>query len=427
MTSRRGFKKGGVPTKRKKAVNVLGCRRSLCYDDERQPGVNRTWLVNECTNGRDRLCKRSRPLLQLQSVQPFSLSEGRAFVPNAIGSGIVHQQGLFVTPPRGRTPTTLDPLETSVDPRPAGIGKTAEGADDRPVPTLRHAKWAERRARVYRALVEANVSYSRREAFRTCGSSFWVMNSATEPTAYMLCPDHCHDRFCEPCQSLKSRRIREALKGQLTAKMYRFLTLTIRSTKNPLKDQLEHLYRSFRRLRGTKLWRRVVDGGIAFLELTFNTERGEWHPHLHCILAGKFIPVLELRAAWEKATKGSHVLDIKLVRDKVQVATYVSKYATKAYTHREHYPQSSLIEAIGALKGRRTVVTFGTQAPLKSKPPRAEGDWVCVCHAHELTTTDRIDDDVRKQLAHWVTLVRDQKAQPRGHFPPHPPPVPAGE
>jgi hypothetical protein len=316
-----------------------------------------------------------------------------------------------------RTPTTLDPPETSVDP--TGVDLVWDRVEHAP-PLLtgpRHDAWHKRRERVYRGLLQANVSNSRAEAFRTCGTSWWVLRQKSNENAYMLCPDYCHDRFCEPCQAARSRAIRAGLKEQLTADAYRFLTLTIKHTDDPLSEQLTRLYSSFRRLRGTKLWREVVDGGIAFLELTRNVESGQWHPHLHCILSGRWIPAAELARAWRRATGDSHVIDIRFVRDKMQVATYVSKYATKAYTHKEHYPEPCLVEAIQALRGRRTVVTFGTQAPLRTKMPRATGDWVCVCHAHELGITDRVADDTASRLKAWIRQVEARLAQPFADIP----------
>lgn len=316
------------------------------------------------------------------------------------------------------TPTTLDPPETSVDP--SGIDLVWDRTKHAPrlLHCQRHEHWPKRRERVYRALLAADVSHSRAEAFRTCGTSWWVLRQKTDQNNYMLCPDHCHDRFCEPCQNARSRAIRSGLKGQLTASAYRFLTLTIRHSDQPLKEQLGKLYASFRRLRATRLWKSVVDGGIAFLELTRNVDHGQWHPHLHCILSGKWIPAAELAAAWKRATGDSHVIDVRLVRDKMQVVTYVAKYATKAYTHRDHYPQECLIEAIKALRGRRTVVTFGSQAPLKTAAPRAVGDWVCVCHANELGITDRIDDELATRLRAWIRLVDERRALPSATFTP---------
>jgi len=324
----------------------------------------------------------------------------------------VGQELLFATSVRAARTTTLDTPETSVDVGGEGLCGWEEPWTKGVVETERHVKWEKRRKRVYEGMLLANVSFSRREAFRTCGAGFWVMQSRADPKAYRACPDFCHDRFCEPCQNLRSKCIREGLKEQLTADCYRFLTLTIRHTDDPLSDQLTHLYRSFRRLRGTRLWKSVVAGGIAFLELTYNVHSGQWHPHLHCILSGKWIPAAELREKWKKATGDSHVIDVRLVRDKMQVATYVSKYATKAYTHRDNYPQDCLVEAIHSLRGRRTILSFGTQAPLKTKMATADGDWDCVCHGNELATTERIDDELRTELREWLKLVHQRKAQP---------------
>jgi hypothetical protein len=328
---------------------------------------------------------------------------------------------LFGNPVPVRPPTTLDPPETPVDSGGVDLVWNRSERSPRLIDCSRHEHWAKRRQRVYKALLEANVSYSRAEAFRTCGASFWLMRSRNDANAFRVCPDLCHDRFCEPCQNARSRFIREGLKSQLTADCYRFLTLTLRHTDQPLRDQLTFLYQSFRRLRASRLWRSVVDGGIAFLELTRNVDAGQWHPHLHCILSGKFIPAAELSAKWKKATGGSHVVDIRMVRDKMQVATYVAKYATKAYTHKDHYPNECLIEAIEALRGRRTVVTFGAQAPLKTTPPKTDAEWLCVCHANELSITDRLDPDLIPRLKAWIRLVAERRAQPVATFPPVPP------
>ena len=318
--------------------------------------------------------------------------------------------------------TTLDAPDVSVD-----LGPTSSVWDRRTgsPPLLhceRHVAWAKRRRRVYDAMLAANVPISRAEAYRTCGASYWVLRHRKDQGVYRLVQDTCNDRFCEPCQRARSKRIQAGLRTQLTADCYRMLTLTIRSTDQPLGEQMSHLMQSFRRLRGTKLWRHCVDGGIAFAEITYNVDRRQWHPHLHCVLSGRWIPAAELSRRWRKATSGSHVIDIKLVRDKMQVATYVSKYATKAYTHRDHYPQHTLIEAIRELRGRRTVVTFGVQAPLKTRPIKSDTEWECVCHANEIRDTDRIDDAHRDELAEWISYVQERRALPTHTILQRPPP-----
>jgi hypothetical protein len=121
---------------------------------------------------------------------------------------------------------------------------------------------------------------------------------------------------------------------------------------------LDALLKSFRRLRQRRWWRDRVDGGIGTVEVTFNKQTRQWHPHLHVMLDGVYLPQAELKEQWEGVTKDSFIVHITAVHGREQAAGYISKYISKPSDVAQlDLPQA--VELAKALAGRRTVITFG--------------------------------------------------------------------
>src|SRR5699024_12465522 len=65
-----------------------------------------------------------------------------------------------------------------------------------------------------------------------------------------------------------------------------FLTLTAPNVKaDELDDEIKHYNKSFQRLMQRKEVKSAVKGYVRKLEVTYNKERDDYHPHLHVILA----------------------------------------------------------------------------------------------------------------------------------------------
>jgi len=228
------------------------------------------------------------------------------------------------------------------------------------VSTFRHTGWAQRRAAIHEAMWDAGCGIARRTAFQRCGADRWIMRSRTDPTAFKVVTAKCHDRFCSPCTVERQTVIRRNLETRLAKGRYRFLTLTIRHHHEPLRILINHLYASFRKLRQTTHWKDRTDGGVALLELTYHDDAHGWHPHLHCILAGRYMDVVILRRSWLSITGDSNGVDLSEIRSKPHAIRYVCKYSTKAMPTNVFRDRSTLIEALDVLSNRRLVLTFGT-------------------------------------------------------------------
>ena len=266
----------------------------------------------------------------------------------------------------------------------------------------RHGYWWDARKHVLAALRSMAVPPLRIERMENCGAAARVKLHI--PTSKVLCvSDRCHDRACHPCQLARGRMIAGHLRQKLSRGDYLHIIMTLRSTGAPLADQVQHLLQSFRTLRKKRWWMgrpRTIDdrsrilpappsfpwhkrrrwpkarwrkawrrcwfrwarwtpGGCYFIECTLNPETLLWHPHLHIICSGRFIPHQFLAHAWEASSGGSPVVWIERVRDPASAANEVSKYVSKPLKKEifEHLEKTQ--ELLTAWKGLRLCSCFG--------------------------------------------------------------------
>ena len=102
----------------------------------------------------------------------------------------------------------------------------------------------------------------------------------------------CKDRLCPLCQKRKSIK-QFAISVQLGHELlkryptYRFLflTLTVPNVKlEELSNKITHILESWKRLTKRTEVKLAVKGYYRTLEITYNHERKDYHPHLHVVL-----------------------------------------------------------------------------------------------------------------------------------------------
>lgn len=290
------------------------------------------------------------------------------------------------------TPTHLDAQETAVQPNDAPPSPEAARDADGPVDHFRHSGWKADRQRIYDAMVRTCVSPGRIGSFCRCGTEAWILRNRDDPELFRVVPDHCHDRFCVPCGGQRQAVIRRNLDTKLTDKPHRFLTLTIRSETEPLVVLIRRLYAGFRRLRNRRMWKDRVTGGVAFLEVTYNTARTSWHPHLHAVLEGKYIDLQVLIREWLSCTGDSRSVKIKLIRSKYGTINYITKYATKPLPSAVVGWPAALDEALQVLRSRRTILCFGSWRRWRLLDNPADEGWQLYAHLNTVTLQAELDD-----------------------------------
>lgn len=303
--------------------------------------------------------------------------------------------------------TLLDPPETNTH-RPNAIASVGAepgwDAPDRelleyePGVSFRHSGWRRDRRRVYDALRETSQTLNRLVDFQSCGKHAYVLQSVDAPDNFVIGGSTCHDRFCLPCGRERSRRIASNVIDKLEKEQARFLTLTLKSGAEPLAELLQKLNKDFASLRRTRLWRNKVTGGVAFTEVKWNPAADRWHPHLHCLVQGRYLPKDELSKLWFKITGTSHIIDIRFVHDNAIVTHYVAKYAAKPMDHTVLMDPDRLCEAILALKGKRLCMTFGTWRGYCLTKSLDDGKWINLGLLSEIVTRATQGDHIAQEI-----------------------------
>lgn len=175
----------------------------------------------------------------------------------------------------------------------------------------------------------------------------------------------CKYRYCPACGHISRWRVRERLhqvfKLMKHDHRYRLKMLTLSRQNMPvLKEAIDELTHSFRKLRQSQLWNQSIAGGLFVLEITGSP--GSWHPHLHCFIYSLRIGWQPLRDRWSKASRGGTAVWIANVSND-QAIDYVTKYVTKFNSD----PESAFIVEKG-MKGRRMFQRFGSFHYLKLTP-----------------------------------------------------------
>lgn len=164
----------------------------------------------------------------------------------------------------------------------------------------------------------------------------------------------CRDRMCPMCQWRKSlvmfhqvsdimNRIDVTHPGEYVPI---FLTLTMRNVPaNRLGWAISHILKSWTRMMNSKQNRkpwRVCAGWFRALEITYNAETGEWHPHIHAVVIvpvtyfdksrNDYISQEDWIAEWRWAMQADYdpSVDVRTIKNsRADAVAEVTKYAVK--------------------------------------------------------------------------------------------------
>jgi hypothetical protein len=249
------------------------------------------------------------------------------------------------------TPTVPPPRPVYRPPQPATKAETE----------FRHGFWKVKRRKVLDVMRGMNESPRAIDAMECCGSEC-VVEYSVEAKKHRLRANYCHNRHCEPCMRAKGNKLAGNLRRRLEKEpegRYRFITLTLKHSNSPLREQIKRLYASFKKLRAKKFWKDTQRGGAACLEVKYKEKTGRWHPHLHVISEGDFVDKHDLSRGWHSATGDSQIVDIRALKSCKDAAHYIAKYVAKGTNGDVWNYESAAQEWVSALKGIRFCMTYG--------------------------------------------------------------------
>lgn len=289
----------------------------------------------------------------------------------------------------GSVPASLDALETSDD------HFMLEGER---VPSVsrwsnhRHRRWREERAAIYQALLTSAEPLDRKRLDRILWCNASPVLFATDSGEVRTGSRYCRDRLCPLCNSRRSDEIARKVTAMVqSGATCRFLTLTLRSSDAPLREQLDHLTEAWRRLRQRDSWKHHVRAAVGTIEVTWNESTARWHPHLHIIFDGRYWEQSAISREWCEVTNGSSIVDVRAVPDRRKTVRYIAKYAAKP-AKIGTLPAERIREWSHTVHRRRMVIAVGAWAKFKPHeeteleplPKQRE-----VCGMHELARMAR--------------------------------------
>jgi hypothetical protein len=206
-------------------------------------------------------------------------------------------------------------------------------------------------------------------AYTQCRSVAWFVRHVVTKEV-RVASTRCNLRWCPLCLKTKRYIMKQTIipwvKKQAKPK---FITLTLKHSTDSLTDQLDRIYDSFRKLRKKPIWKKPISGGLWFFQVKKSATDGQWHPHIHIIVGGKYLPWDDLKKTWLEITGDSEIIDIRAVKDAKKTADYVARYAT-APADLTQLPMDESIEVFDALAGRRMCGTFGDGKEIQLCPKK---------------------------------------------------------
>lgn len=267
------------------------------------------------------------------------------------------------------------------------------------------------RGHVLYALDALGVSQAVWTRYATCCTKSAILKHQ-ETGRVKLGLETCGSRLCPNCQRryrLKVTERIENLLGRVAKNAWRFITLTVPHSDLELADQLDHIQQSFRRLRQTQIWQQTQLLGVAVFEMTFNSESKRWHPHLHILSRGLYLPQKKLSAAWSRCSRGAKIVDIRKVRSGSEAASYVSKYLGKNPSILNEPNAAALMtQFVRALRHRKMLIPFGVKVEAErdeepSPIPRAEKPWTNIgTYEHWLQRARANDLEARRIISEVI-------------------------
>ena len=240
---------------------------------------------------------------------------------------------------------------------------------------------------------------------QNCRKYAWfVQHKVTKKLRVMS--SRCKLRWCPICRDVSRMIVTKAVDEWLQIQKYpKMITLTLKHTDDPLQLQIKKLYDCFRKLRRRAYFQRLITGGVWFFQLKFNSTDETWHPHIHCLVAGKFLPHARLKSLWHEITGDSYVVDIRPVRDLENASTEVARYATSP-ADLAQVDTKRAIEIHYATKHKRICGSWGSarKVTLKPTPQDDREEWTKVADFYFINVQKEFS---KTALNFWKCYKRD--------------------
>lgn len=227
----------------------------------------------------------------------------------------------------------------------------------------------------------------RAERMASCGNKLFYEYNAESGIYRFAGAALCRDRLCPVCAwRLAIKRISEMIPTvDRIAELYPgskaiHVVLTVKNCQlSDLRYVLDTITTGFTRIKKTALWKEYILGYMRSVEVSYNDETGEYHPHIHCICIVESnyirqISIGEWSELWQKAAR----LDYK---PHVWATHAYKKQKPHVAIEDEIYPIEQSDEILGAAKKAIIEATKYAMKPTSLVSIAQAGDIAAIARA----------------------------------------------
>ena len=227
--------------------------------------------------------------------------------------------------------------------------------------------------KVFREYMEEFASVSMKSRIAECGDFIGFLKTI-DGDVRLDGGNFCNNRFCPFCSWRKARKdgyLLQTLMGYINKvhkKEFIFLTLTAPNVlSDKLGEEINDFNKAWKRLFQNKRVSAINKGFIRKLEVTYNQERNDYHPHFHILLAvdksyfnnrDKYISRDEWLSMWQSSKRDSSITQVDIRRAKFDDFKSVLEIATYSAKASEYLLNADIFKVFYEnLKGRQ-LITF---------------------------------------------------------------------
>lgn len=230
----------------------------------------------------------------------------------------------------------------------------------------------------------------RSKRMEDCGSNLQFAVSKTGDMR-LYRADFCRDRMCPGCQKRRSlvvfhqvKNVCQSIHNDYPTYKYLLLTLTVPNVKaENLSDEIKHLTQSWDRLCKRAFFKKSIKGWFRALEVTYNGDRDDYHPHFHVLLcvpsnyfSKNYVSQSDWLRHWQECTRYPHItqVDVRAIKPNKKrpesdaissAAAEVGKYATKPSNYITRLPDGQYLAIKNVVRelstgiARKRLIAYG--------------------------------------------------------------------
>lgn len=256
-------------------------------------------------------------------------------------------------------------------------------------------KYTEKKQRnqVFQNFIKRHIGENQMDLVENCNTFLSFVTDKTLEKKKLYKANPCKNRFCPVCAWRKARKDALGLSlmmqyvKQVESKSFIFLTLTTPNvTAEHLESEIKHYNESFRRLSNRKHFKSIAKGYVRKLEVTYNAERDDYHPHFHVLIAvnrsyfkdtKSYISQKEWLDLWRDVTENPDITQVKVqkIRQNNNKELYeMAKYSGK---DSDYLINQKVFDAFyKSLKGKQVLVYSGLFKEARKKLKNGELDYL---------------------------------------------------